>query len=134
MSDEGLRHESHPPAGGDDLGPEVPILAIQERQFRLKPDAQLAGAHVYECRSRDDRVLPRTNSSIEGRLGLDSLIGAEEPGPSRNCHEPVVRPEHLGAPAEECRLQDIVRIDEEERIPDRKSTRLNSSHVKISYA
>src|SRR5690606_41698132 len=64
---------------------------------------------------RDLRSFPTRRSS--DLLGLDSLIGTEEPGPSRNCHETVVRPEHLGAPAEECRLQDIVRIDEEERIP-----------------
>src|SRR5690606_39826934 len=74
------------------------------------------------------------------QMSLDVLAGAVPRGPARllqgrdpaEQRRQLRRRRHLGAPLARRRL--ITRRREGLRQRDRKSTRLNSSHVKISYA
>src|SRR5699024_11294550 len=99
-------------------------------------------------RERVPTVFPATTLFRSGRaigvvIGESQRLGLGEdgPGPSR-FPQTQDRRGVLGQPGQQCRGQPVLEVQSQllgapgirgSRIEDRKSTRLNSSHVSISY-
>src|SRR5207302_9850488 len=97
------------------------MMKLTSQRFRSRP--RLLSYILLSSRSPTPRALPSFPTRRSSDLGVGS------PGRGRREVEPVdpdvvLIPGHFG-------LADPERQDRSE---DRKSTRLNSSHVKISYA
>lgn len=84
VADERFGNKPESTARGENLRPEVPILAVDEGEVRSKPDSPIAHCHVDQQTCRNDGILPPANPCIEWWLCFDSLIVPKELGPGRD--------------------------------------------------